>query len=114
MSLGLQEKRESLESQGGWAPQVCQGKGGSGARRAELVTLGSLARRERREMVRMPWWEAKGNLVLLVCPVPLDQREKLVTLVLQDHGGKRENVVHRESRDPWGQGAPKESLERMK
>lgn len=83
-------------------------------RRAELVTLGSLAQRERRETVRMPWWESKGNLVLLVCLGPQDQREKLVTLVLQDPGGKRENVVHQGSGDPWGQGAPKESLERMK
>ncbi|KAI1231622.1 hypothetical protein IHE44_0007698 [Lamprotornis superbus] len=66
-------------------------------RRDELVTLGfldSLAQRERRELLRMPWWELKENLVLQVCQDPLDQREKLVTLVslvLQDHREKRGN-----------------------
>lgn len=89
-------------------------------RRDELVTLGfldSLAQRERRELLRMPWWELKENLALQVCQDPLDQREKLVTLVslvLQDHREKRGNVVHQETRDPWAPGAPKESLGRMR
>ncbi|KAK4821137.1 hypothetical protein QYF61_014232 [Mycteria americana] len=59
-------------------------------------------------MLRMPWREVKENLALQVCPGPLDQREKLVTLaglVLQGHGGKRGNLVHRETRDPWAQGS---------
>lgn len=89
-------------------------------RRDELVTLeflDFLAQRERRELLRMPWWEPKENLALQVCLDPLDQREKLVTLVslvLQDHREKRGSVVHQETRDPWAQGAPKESLGRMK
>lgn len=62
----------------------------------------------------MPWREVKGNPAPRVCLGPLDQREKLVTLVLQDRRGKRGSLAHRESRDPWAHGAPKESPGRMK
>lgn len=68
-------------------------------------------------MLKMPWWELKENLALQVCQGPPDQREKLVTLAglaLQGHGEKRGNVVHQETKDPWAQGAPKESLGKMR